>query len=180
VNPVEAQQICQSAEQALRHGSISLHQFPGLLRRVIEERLWERRRVPGHGEVELPSLRELITAKPLLGWGQDPKRIEAVIRDDPETLTLWRRAMKGKPGPKSGDIVTQTHTPKGNSRSAALDRLDREHPSLYARVVAGELSAHAAAIEAGFRKQRTPLDQLRHWWAKATPGERRLFTQEIG
>lgn len=177
LNPIEAEQICQSAEQALRHGSLSLHQFPGLLRRVIEGRLWERRRIPGHGEVELKSLRELITEKPRRGWGEDPDKIEAVIRDDPETLTLWRAAMKEKPGPNSNNNIIRTR--QGTSRAYTLDRLQRENPALYARVVDGELSANAAAIKAGFRKQQAPLDQLRHWWKKATQAERLSFAQEV-
>jgi len=41
---------------------------------------------------------------------------------------------------------------RGNSESYLRRRLARDRPDLYERVNAGELSAHAAAIEAGFRK----------------------------
>jgi hypothetical protein len=40
----------------------------------------------------------------------------------------------------------------GTSRAYTLARLERDEPALAARVLAGELSAHAAAIEAGWRK----------------------------
>jgi hypothetical protein len=43
--------------------------------------------------------------------------------------------------------------PTGNSAAAALRRLERRRPDLLDRVLAGELSAHTAMIEAGFRKQ---------------------------
>ena len=44
-----------------------------------------------------------------------------------------------------------------------LRRLDRDHPELFGRVKAGELSANAAAIEAGFRVKTVtlPLDPER-------------------
>lgn len=44
-------------------------------------------------------------------------------------------------------------TPGGNSPTYALRRLKRDRPDLAERVVAGELSANAAAIEAGFRRK---------------------------
>lgn len=42
----------------------------------------------------------------------------------------------------------------GNDRSYAHARLRRDRPDLHARVLSGELSPHAAMIEAGFRKKR--------------------------
>lgn len=181
VNPIEAEQICRSAESALRRGSLNLHQFPGLLKRVIDERLWERRRVPGLGIVELSSLRDLITAEPLRGWGQDPDKIEAVIRDDPEALASFRKEMTPRPGKRAkADIPNNVSNNRhGNSRAYTLDRLKRNAPALYKRVVAGELSANAAAIEAGFRQQPSPLTQLRAVWRKASPDDRSTFLREI-
>src|SRR3954471_23089172 len=72
---------------------------------------------------------------------------------------------------------------KTNSRGTAgyfLDRLDNERPDLAARVDYGELSIHAAAVQAGFRKpQLTVPDNMeeaaarlfRHW---GTEGARRI------
>jgi hypothetical protein len=45
----------------------------------------------------------------------------------------------------------QGFAPTGNSAAAALRRLERHRRDLLERVLAGELSAHAAMIEAGFR-----------------------------
>lgn len=174
LNPIEAEQICRSAESALRRGSLNLHQFPGLLKRVIEERLWMRRQVPGLGVVELKSLHELITEKPLRGWGEDPDKIEAVIRDEPEVLTLWRAALT--PTGAHNNVMRKAR--QGNSRAYTLDRLKRERPDLYKQVVQKKLSAHAAAVEAGFSKPKTPLEQLRYWWSKASIGERETFIRD--
>lgn len=41
---------------------------------------------------------------------------------------------------------------QGTSRAYTLTRLESERPDLYERVCRKELSANAAAIEAGFRK----------------------------
>jgi hypothetical protein len=44
--------------------------------------------------------------------------------------------------------------PTGNSAAAAMRRLRKDCPDIYFRVLAGEVSAHAGMIEAGFRKKR--------------------------
>jgi hypothetical protein len=46
--------------------------------------------------------------------------------------------------------------PSGNSAAAALRRLERYRPDILDRVLAGEISAHAGMVEAGFRKRRPP------------------------
>jgi len=46
-------------------------------------------------------------------------------------------------------------------------------------VLNGKLSAHAAAIEAGFRRRSSPLDQLHKAWARASAEERAAFWQTI-
>jgi hypothetical protein len=53
--------------------------------------------------------------------------------------------------------VHNSGRPSGNSAAAALRRLERQRPDLLDRVLAGELSAHAAMIEAGFRKRSERL-----------------------
>jgi hypothetical protein len=48
----------------------------------------------------------------------------------------------------------------GTSWQDTVDRLRRDRPDLAERVMRGELSAHAAAIEAGFRKKPTPSEMV--------------------
>jgi len=154
LNDIEKGQLCQSTVESLYEATGGLSQFPGLLKRIIECRAWERRVNKGR-VIELSSLRELITEKPVAGWGEDPKRVEAVIKDDPVALTMFREAMKQQPGPKpnrSGDNITRSKTEKGTSKAYTLSRLERESPELFQAVCDGELSANAAAIKAGFRK----------------------------
>jgi hypothetical protein len=56
------------------------------------------------------------------------------------------------------DVATKTddvnvyRRPTGNTRAAALRRLLKHRPDIHARVLAGEITANAGMIEAGFRK----------------------------
>jgi hypothetical protein len=84
---------------------------------------------------------------------------------------------------RGGDI-NEVKRPDGNSVDAALRRLRGQRPDLHARVLNAELSAHAAMIEAGFRKprQRDPLpglSKLRRAWKHASAEERETFIREV-
>ncbi len=83
----------------------------------------------------------------------------------------------------NGDNVTLTRESdapdRGNSRAYTLNRLRRETPELFERVVAGKLSANAAAIEAGFRKKQTPIEIIKFNWKKLSEAERNEFLSWI-
>jgi hypothetical protein len=157
LNEIERGELCQSTIASLYEATGGLRQFPALLKKVIATRAWERRTV--HGKVvELSSLRELITAKPVGGWGEDPSKVEAVIRDDPEALAAFRAAMKHQ-GERlnlrnnvtevDADVIT------GNSRAYSIARVQREcDQETVAAVMSGDLSPNAALVKAGVRENR--------------------------
>lgn len=156
-NEIERGQLCQSTIESLYEATGGLRQFPALLKKVIATKAWERRQV--HGKViELGSLRELITAKPVSGWGEDPSKVEAVIRDDPEALAAFREAMKHQ-GERT-DFVDNVNEvvfgrPDGNSRAYSISRVQREcDAETVAAVMAGEMSPNAALVKAGVRENR--------------------------
>lgn len=68
--------------------------------------------------------------------------------------------------PKANE--SNTHISSKRDASAALARLKRDRPDLAAKVIAGEMTAHAAAVEAGFRKRyiQVPADDLQAALAK--------------
>ena len=116
------------------------------------------------------------------GWGENPERIEGLIKHDAEVLVLWREAMKGqagRPSKESNYNVKELSAVGGNSRSYTVSRLQREAPELFAQVVAGTLSANAAAIQAGFRKKPTALEMLCRDWKVANAQERKAFLAKI-
>ena len=62
------------------------------------------------------------------------------------------------------DNVTLDPVERGNSKSYTVSRLKRDRPDLFGKVVAGELSANRAAIEAGFRRKPTTIEQIKTLW----------------
>jgi hypothetical protein len=60
----------------------------------------------------------------------------------------------------------------GNGKAYTLRRLAKDHPELFEQVKTGQLSANQAAIQAGFRKVKTPAEQVRALWQKLTDEER--------
>jgi hypothetical protein len=156
LNEIERAQLCQSTIESLYEATGGLRQFPSLLKKVIETKAWERRRVGGK-VIELKSLRELIVSKPVHGWGEDPSKVEAVIRDDPEALAAFREAMLGEQGrkPETDNNVIPIDTPQGNSRAYSITRVQREcDAETVAAVMAGEMSPNAALVKAGVRENR--------------------------
>lgn len=179
MNPVDAQNICSSCEQAIRHGSGRLANVPGLIKRIIRDKLWRERKVETGKVVRLNSLADLITRKPYEGWGESLDKVLALIKDDPEVLAMWREATKAQ-GRRNDlvDNITEVR-PKGTSREYTVSRLSKERPDLFAQVKSGKLSANAAAIKAGWRKKKTPLEQLLYWWKKADSMEQQKFLKEV-
>ena len=159
MNPIERGQVCVAAHQAILSGEQSLDVIPGLIKKIIASRAWEEREIGPGRFVKLSSFRELITAKPMNGWGENPDKIEALLRDDPEALACWREAMKQQ-GKRTDflDNIKEVGSSSGTSRSYTVTRLKHEAPELFEQVVAGELSANAAAIKAGIRKKPNPDD----------------------
>ena len=81
--------------------------------------------------------------------------------------------------------VTNNFTGRpANTVAYALRRLRKDRPDIHARVLAGEITAHAGMIEAGFRKKRerkqlTALDKVRRLLPKLTPAELDELAAEI-
>ena len=155
---VENHQIVQALWSAVNTSSGSLENVAPLVKKLLKTGAWKRREIPQLGRiVEFESFGKFITTKPLEGCGWPIEKVEALIRDDDEAVLLWRRAMTAPARrPLTNDNVITSEKPvQGNSKAYTLDRLDRERPDLLAKVGKGELSANAAAIEAGFRKPPT-------------------------
>jgi len=157
LNEIELGQLCQSTIESLYEATGGMKQFPGLLKKIIETKAWLRRISSGK-VVELTSLRELITAKPVRGWGEDIKTVEAVIRNDPECLAMFREAMHDQ-GNRSDlcNNVTQVGGGKGtgNSRAYSIARVQSQcDAKTVAAVMAGKMSANGALVKAGLRDVR--------------------------
>ena len=157
LNEIERGQLCQSTIQSLYRTTGGLSVFPRLIKKVIAEKAWERRVSRGN-VVELKSLRELITEKPIRGWGEDPDKVESLIRDDPEALLAYREAMKHQGERRDiGNNITEVDSSSatGTSRAYSLARVQREcDAETVAAVMAGKVSPNAALVRAGVRENR--------------------------
>lgn len=133
---------------ALRDGDHALGAVPSLLRQVLEAESW-REFVTQRGEhVSHERFADFVTTPPLAGLGSDVDLVRRIVAADRPALDLLDQALQGRVGAHSNNV---TRTPKGNSADAALRRLRKDRPDLHAEVLAGALTAHAAAVQAGFR-----------------------------
>lgn len=108
-------------------------------------------------------------AKPLKGMGEDPAKIEALLREHPVELALFREAMKhqGRRTDLHNNIMEVDQRPReqtsrssakhGTSRAYTLSRLKNQRPDLFDKVANGELSANRAAIEASRKRSRVTM-----------------------
>jgi hypothetical protein len=73
---------------------------------------------------------------------------------------------------------------QGNAAAYALRRLKKaKHDDLHAQCLAGELTPHAAMVQAGFRqkspsRKRTPLEALYAAWESVSPDDQARFLIE--
>jgi hypothetical protein len=77
--------------------------------------------------------------------------------------------------------IHEVTRPTGTSAEAFLRRLRKGRPDIHARVLAGELTAHAGMVEAGFRKPRSRripvLAKILKLVPELTPEERRRLRE---
>lgn len=168
--------LVESLWNAVDHCSIN--RIPAIVREVIVSGAWHKRKYRNR-LYEHQKFIDFIVAPPLAGCGWRPENVEALLKDDAEVLTMWREATVGKHGGdrKSKDVIKSdniTLDPKrGTSRAYTLDRLKRERDDLYQQVLAGKLSANAAAAKAGWRPKPSAFKQIEKLLPKLTDDERK-------
>jgi hypothetical protein len=153
----DKQTLVQALWTGWNDGGAALEQFPKTVKAILDTNAWEDREVDGK-PMHNNTFREFIISPPLkgCGWGKQIDAIEKLLGlKAPNVLKDWREAITQQ-GARTDlhNIVMEVKHQQGNSLAYTLARLSRDHSKLYDRVIAGELSANAAAIEAGFRKKR--------------------------
>jgi hypothetical protein len=131
--------------------------------------------------VPFPSWEDFCRSSEPFGLGLATRQVEAVLTETDDKVTV--AAVLARHGGDRKSEKAKKHQPDkrkvdpeyGNSRDYALARLRRDRPDLAARAEAGELSPHAAAIEAGFRKRRDTYAALWSAWRQASEEERGRF-----
>jgi len=133
-----------------------------------------------------------VTAFPFKGLGMTLEDLKVIAQGSIEALDAIDRATSGRHG---GDHTSEESKgnnvplaqPKGNSTRRALRRLRTEGErgndqaaDLHRQLLAGQVSANAAMIQAGFRKRSKsytgePLERARKAFQDLTEEERRAF-----
>ena len=156
--------VLQDAQDCLSRGEGAFGALPSVVKSMIRDEVWKHL-TDKEGEcfADFPSFVEYS-----LWWGLETSydRLIEFCKDDAECRQMLLEQMTVSPNPggngsnqysSKGDNVTFAPNPRGNSAAHTLRRLKRDNPELAERVVNGELSANAAAIEAGFRKPTITL-----------------------
>lgn len=146
-------ELCARAQEAVQY---NLRDVAAKIARVIVADAWRQYVTPLGRVVAHSSFEAFVRAPRPDGLGTDVATLRKVCRDAPWARDLIDRATQRPPGRPADDETLDNVQgfPSGNSAEAALRRLRKHRPDLHERVLAGELSAHAAAVEAGFRSRR--------------------------
>jgi hypothetical protein len=145
--------LVESLGGALRSGQAGLHSIPGLLDQILTDQLWREFTTRLGAHVTYDRFEDFVTTPMVRGLGTDVDTVRRIVRDNARLLDLLDQALQR---PSSIHPASNNITPNralGTSREQALRKLRKDRPDLHARVIDGELSPHAAAVEAGFRKR---------------------------
>jgi len=151
----ESWDVVQALQDSLADGKHGLAAVPKLITRIIKEGMWRSFWCgPLNVMVEHGSFESYVTDEMPTGLGADMRTIRNICNDDSIARDAIDEVTQNKPGrPVETLNIVQGIAPAGNSRDAALRRLRKDQPKLHAKVLSGELSAHAAMVEAGYRKK---------------------------
>lgn len=144
--------LVAEAGQAVRY---QLHDVAHKIVLVIENNAWQEFTLPTKRVVHHDTFESFLRAKAPDGLATDIETVRRICRDAPQFLDIIDRALQRPTGrPKeTGNNVPNIQRPPGNTAQKALRRLRKDRPDLHARVLAQELSPHAAALEAGHRRR---------------------------
>jgi hypothetical protein len=165
-------EIVHSLAEAIKRGGRSLQSVPGLLAKCISEDLWVERDVNGQAVTyDKAEFKRFVESPYPNGLDTTIETIERLCSDEPEIKDFLAAAKRGKVGrpPKAqgqtdsrgkvNENVQNMHDYRSTGKTDyAYNRLRDDAPELHARVISGELSPHAAMIEAGFRPRKVSIN----------------------
>lgn len=143
---------------------------------LIDSEAWREFETPNGKTVKHDSFLSFVEAEGLEGLGISMKRLRELCADYPPAIERINDLVP-ELGAHGGDRTEQERNTRLISRSDTVDRvlarLKRDHPELAELVIAGELSANAAAVQAGFR---TRYFSVPHDPERAADSLRKRFT----
>lgn len=182
-DPLSNGDIVEALSRAVSDGDRQIHRIPEFLITVVNLDCWRHYISPTTGEeCRHSSFEAFVKARFPQGLSTDIRTLKNLCRDDPKALDAIDRVTQRPDGGANNITVDNIHgehvletRPDGTSKAAALRRLRKDRPDLHAEVLAGNLSAHAAMVDAGFRRRETALEIGKRAFKKMTKEERSEF-----
>jgi hypothetical protein len=141
--------LVEALSSSLEHGGTALGTVPKALRRLLEEEAWREFTTSRGEHVTYERFADFVATPPLKGLGADIALIERITAEDAITADLLDQALQNEP---SRHAVSNIHSrPAGTTRARALRRLRKDAPELHAAVLAEQMTAHGAMVQAGYR-----------------------------
>lgn len=169
--------LVELASSLLQSAGQELAAAPDAIRLLLESGAWRHFQTKLGADVRYDRFEEFVVTPPLRGLGVSVDLVRRVVGPDTATLDLLDRALQRQHGGKrvKDDNIILEAKPTGTSKKQALRRLRADAPELHQRVLAGELTPHAAMIKAGFRPRTItiPIDPT-----TAADRIRRNFTED--
>jgi hypothetical protein len=165
-------------QQNMMHGGErAFKAVPLFLKNVITEEQWKH--CSDRQGNPFTSFEAFVKHELWEGLGSSLDELRVFCRKNDDAREAIDRAVGAAPahgeignGRSVSSRVDNVNSKGGNNPVYALKRLKRDRPDLADKVVRGELSAHAAAIQAGFRKKLTPFEAIQKLLPKLTDDER--------
>lgn len=155
-NLVDNGAIVAALGSAVSHGNENVAQIPALLVQIVDDNRWRHFITKLGDEVTYTRFADFAATAPTAGLGISVGVLRKLVQDDPVAVDALDRATQGKHGgDRKSDQINVDNVnvgrPTGNSEAATVRRLRKDRPDLHAKYLSNELSANAAAIQAGFR-----------------------------
>lgn len=132
---------------ALRRGGSALESVPEQIKQILRADEWRHFTTRLGKEVHHERFADFVTTAPLSGLGASVDLVRRIVANDPKALDLLDRALQNP----TGVNVINARRPQGTAKDQALRKLRKDAPELHAEVLAGNLTAHAAMVQAGYR-----------------------------
>lgn len=175
----ENHEYIKQLAQSVAEGKYGIDGTAKMFKLVMKKGAWQAFKNEFGNEIHPIDFKTFVEKPYPEGLGTTLEMLEKLIKDDMEALSIFTHLVTGKWGGdhksnnKSNNITLENN--RGTTKGYALRKLLKDAPELHYKVIQGELSPHAAMMQAGFRDKKIsiPINV-----EKTVEAIRRHFTDE--